>query len=281
MSSRIYFKDANSKSMQWWVTRMVTRSIAMLPSDLRLKISRKLLLKPQRIALPALPPKMHAEKMKSPYGELQMYTTGVGPTVLFIHGWSGAASQFFPLMTQIAEQGYQCVAYDQIAHGESSGTEANLPLFIKTKEWLCQQLQKKERLEAIVSHSMGSVAAVNSLKEPIPMLLIAPVFDFVTSFKLRVQQSGVLMDLLELVLTHVEGEYGLKFSELDPRKKLLKLNSNIHIVHDRNDRFANFRASCEVAEKHGNIELTLTEDLGHGRIINSVQTLEAFCKLVG
>ncbi len=41
--------------------------------------------------------------IKSDDGKLQAYQTGRGPTVVFVHGWGGGASQFFPLMRGLAD----------------------------------------------------------------------------------------------------------------------------------------------------------------------------------
>ena len=36
-------------------------------------------------------------EIKTTDGKVQAYQTGIGPTVLFVHGWGGGAQQVFPI----------------------------------------------------------------------------------------------------------------------------------------------------------------------------------------
>ena len=45
------------------------------------------------------------------------YRLGQGPVWLLMHGWSGSASQFYPLMSHIAAQGFKRVLKDAAFEG--------------------------------------------------------------------------------------------------------------------------------------------------------------------
>ena len=51
------------------------------------------------------------------------------PYVLFAHGWSSHGTRFLDWVPRLREAGYAVVAFDQPAHGRSSGRRATLPMF--------------------------------------------------------------------------------------------------------------------------------------------------------
>lgn len=276
MSSKIYFNQNQSRGVLWWLTRTLTSSLLLLPNKQRVKLANKLLLKPVRRNSGKLPAAMKLDRLSTRDGEVQLYSLGQGPAIVLSHGWSGAASQLFVLMERIAALGYQAIAYDQLAHGRSSGDIANLFLFIKTQRRVLAHIQQTQPIAGLVCHSMAGTAAMNVLDNKTPMLLIAPVFDFAASLFGKVEESGVHKRLLVDVLSALESQHQMLISEIDPRLHIGECGNAIHIVHDQEDQFAPFGDSEMASNSHGHISLKKTSGLGHGRIINSAETLEMF-----
>ncbi|MBB1440047.1 alpha/beta fold hydrolase [Shewanella sp. SG41-4] len=191
MSSKIYFNENNRRNFSWWLARGITNSILTLPRVISVKAGKKMLLRPVRNKSISIPQNMTLQTVKTIEGDIQTYIIGTGPIILLSHGWSGSASQFFPLMARIAEAGYQAVAYDQIAHGNSSGDLSNLFLFMKIKLAMIAWLEREQPIAAVVTHSMGAYASLAALTSPYPILLIAPVFKLFESMIERVKQSGM------------------------------------------------------------------------------------------
>lgn len=280
MSNKIYFSNNNAKGLSWWLTRFLTSTILLLPKKTSLKVAKLLLLKPARRKVGELPSDMQQTKLATPDGDVTIYRMGTGPLVLLSHGWSGAANQLFELMRNIADSGFQAVAYDQVAHGSSSGDEANLFVFIKTQQQVIEFLEQEQPIEAVVAHSMGATAALNALTKPYPLLLIAPVFNFAQSLYEKVEQSGIPRRLLENVMQYLQTKYGMQFTDLDPKVHLAQYPGMVHIVHDRQDQFAPFTESEAMAMRHSKVNLTTTNNLGHGRIIRSEETWQVFQQMM-
>ncbi len=281
MSSKIYFKQNGKRNFTWWMARILSTSLLSLPTKTQLKISKKLLLKPVRRKIAALPEAMTSERINTEDGILAVYRLGEGPKVLLSHGWSGSASQLFPLMQRIATAGFQAVAFDQIGHGESSGQQANLFLFIRAKQAMIEKLEAEGEVKAVISHSMGGVAALTALKKPYPLLLIAPVFKLQQSMFEKVAESGIKTRLLENILFDLERQYDMEFFNNNPEKNAADYSGKIHIVHDRNDPFTPLSDSQIVSDKNQHVTLKATNNLGHGRIIGSEDTWKAFRQLTG
>ena len=282
MSSKIYFSNSNSKkrNLIWWLTRAITSAILLLPNNTSLKLSKKLLLKPVRRKAPELPKNMQLEHISIKDGRLAVYKIGTGPVVLLSHGWSGSASQLFPLMQKLADSGYQAIAFDQIAHGLSSGKQGNLFLFIKAKLAMLERLEQENTVAAVISHSMGGAAALSALNNRHPMLLIAPVFKLKESMFERIDQSGVASQLLVNILKDLEKQHNMEFFSNNPSLNAAEYKGKIHIVHDQNDRFTSIKDSREVSCQNAHISLKETKSLGHGRVISSDEVWQAFGQMM-
>jgi serine aminopeptidase S33 family len=279
MSSKIYFKQNGKRNFSWWLARAMSNTLLSLPNKTQLMLSKKLLLKPVRRKLSPLPEGINSEQFSFKDGILAIYRIGTGPKVLLSHGWSGAASQLFPLMQRIAAAGYEAVAYDQIGHGQSSGQQGNLFLFIRAKQAMIEKLEAEGEVKAVISHSMGGVAALTALKKPYPLLLIAPVFKLQQSMFEKVAESGIKTRLLENILFDLERQYDMEFFNNNPEKNAADYTGKIHIVHDRNDPFTPLSDSQTVSDQNQHVALKATNNLGHGRIIGSDDTWNAFQQL--
>jgi len=257
--------------MSFHVIRTISSVLNKVAPKLAIRQAQKLLLTPAkgRKKIP-VPQGMIIEKVDGGQGQLQQYRLGAGDIVLLTHGWSGSASQFFPLMEKIAKAGFQAIAFDHYGHGESSGKVAHLPLFIKGVHDLVL-LHGEHNIRCVVSHSMGTVSALN-LPKHIPHLLIAPVFNMFDSLRKSVFDSGMSPPLFERLLKEIENTHEIQFKDAVSEQHIGLIEQPLNIVHDEEDRFAPLSASESVAREHKMITVHKTQGQGHGRIINSDTT---------
>ena len=279
MSSKIYFSENDKRSMSFHVIRIISNILNKIMPNIAINQAEKLLLIPAKSKKEVIIPNaMIIEKIKGEEGDLQQYKLGDGPIVLLAHGWSGSASQFFGLMELIAQSGYQAIAFDHYGHAKSSGKVAHLPLFIRGINDLVS-LHGQDNIHCVVSHSMGTVAALN-LPKNISHLLIAPVFGFYDSLRKSVFDSGMSPDLFERLLQKIENDFDIKFTDAVSEQHIGLVERPVNIVHDINDRFASFIGSETMAKQHPNIVLHQTKGQGHGRIINSDTTWQVLSRLL-
>ncbi|MBD3640553.1 MAG: alpha/beta hydrolase, partial [Marinobacter sp.] len=57
---------------------------------------------------------------------IPVYSWGFGPTVLMVHGWSGAGIQFGAFVGLLVKAGYRVVTFDAPAHGRAQGLRTDL-----------------------------------------------------------------------------------------------------------------------------------------------------------
>ncbi|EEX40224.1 alpha/beta hydrolase [Vibrio furnissii] len=281
MSEKIYFNTSGKfslrRSLVNWTTRL---HHTVAPAHAR-KTARKLLLTPARMtAKNEVPQGMIKSQVDSAEGKLTTYRLGEGPVWLLTHGWSGASSQFFPLMEHIAAQGYTALAYDHPAHGESEGAFGHVPAFVRGLEAI---LDSEPAFIGLIGHSMGNVTALECRHAKLadcPMMLIAPVLDYLDNLFGTVARSGYSMRLFEEVVNEVQDEYRYPIHSIQPYQSLTLRRTPTIIVHDEKDRFARYAESHKAAEEIANVTLITTKNQGHGRIMKGNEVKSAFEQIV-
>ncbi|WP_456295077.1 lysophospholipase [Vibrio sp. AK197] len=277
MSDKIYFNTSNKFSFKRSLVSVSTRLHHAVAPKHAENLARKLLLTPVRSKPKnAQPQGLIKRELKTSEGTLQTYQLGEGPVWVLTHGWSGTANQFMPLMEHIASQGYTALAYDHPAHGESEGVYGHIPGFVRGLEAV---LDNCGDVAGIIGHSMGTAAALECHHQKLlncPMLLIAPVLDYLDNLFSSLKRSGYSMKLFNAVALELEKEYHYPLHSIDPYTKLCNRTSRTFIVHDQDDKFARFAVSQKAANEIDNVTLIATQGQGHGRIMKSDFVMQAF-----
>lgn len=212
--------------------------------------------------------------IKTREGTLQGYQLGQGPTVVLVHGWGGGAHQFFPLMRGLSQCGYKALAFDHFGHGHSASKHASLMRFTSAVNSVLNHVNKTstDGLAAIVGHSMGCIAIANAqpdLIKDIPLLFIAPVFNFKKYFIKQVNLLGLHTDISRQYLSRFEKSYLSDLDGMELKQKLVNYSSDTVIVHDKMDKESGLLDSIKFCSAFPLTKLQVTRGFGHIRIINS------------
>ncbi|MGS6580961.1 alpha/beta hydrolase [Vibrio diabolicus] len=281
MSEKIYFNTSQRFSIKRSLVNISTRLHHTLAPSHAKNTARKLLLTPARTAPKNTEPQGLAKgEIKGHAGIIKTYTLGSGPIWVLTHGWSGTASQFYPLMEHIASKGFTALAYDHPAHGESEGQYGHIPGFVKGLE---DVLDTVDDIVGLVGHSMGTASALecrHSKLENKPLLLIAPVLNYVENLFGSIARSGYSMKLFNAVVSEVEDQFGYPLQSIDPMKRLSERPSHTIIIHDEQDKFTKYSVSAKAAEEIKNVELVTTQGQGHGRVMKCGQVFSSFDRLL-
>ncbi len=281
MSEKIYFNTSQRFSVKRSLVNISTRLHHTLAPSHAKKTARKLLLTPARTQPKNIEPQgLIKGEIKGHAGIIKTYTLGSGPIWVLTHGWSGTASQFYPLMEHIASKGFTALAYDHPAHGESEGQYGHIPGFVRGLE---DVLDTVEDIVGLVGHSMGTASALecrHSKLENKPLLLIAPVLNYVENLFGSIARSGYSMKLFNAVVSEVEDQFGYPLQSIDPMKRLSERPSHTIIIHDEQDKFTKYSVSAKAAEEIKNVELVTTQGQGHGRVMKCEQVFSSFDRLL-
>ncbi|OEF23621.1 alpha/beta hydrolase [Vibrio rumoiensis] len=281
MSNKIYFNTPSRFSLKRSLVNVSTRLHHTLARGHAIKTAKKLLLTPVRIKVKNVEPQgMVRGKVPCSEGALTTFTLGKGPVWLITHGWSGSTTQFYPLMEHIAQQGFTALAFDYAGHGESEGQFGHLPAFVNA---LDAMVDSCDNIVGIVAHSMGSAAVLESKHQKltqVPLLLVAPVLNYLENLMMAVQRSGFSIKLFNDVISEIEQQYRYPLQSINPQQYLIERQSPTIIVHDKADKFANFSISEQLTEQSQWVNLKEVEGYGHNRVMKSDEVMQAFEQLV-
>ena len=203
---------------------------------------------------------------------LQIYRLrNEGEKVLFIHGWNGRGSQFHQIAKECHNTGFDVTVFDLPGHGKSTSRSCNMPEIVSCIDHLNKKIGP---FDHVISHSIGSVAALNSVKGEndfqsivtisLPSLKIRPLFnDFVGMFGLPEKKYT------DMMFGYFERKYKEKVSSFDPIGFASSLHIRSLIIHCKDDRDADMSSSKGLHLEMANSEIILTEGLGHRRILRS------------
>ncbi len=207
-------------------------------------------------------------------GAVHAYSTGSGPTVIFVHGWRGNALQFVPLMRGLARCGFTALAFDHLGHGLSDSMPTTIQQSISTTNDVLHSVRKNasDGLAAIVGHSTGCISIVNSneaLLEGIPLFLISPVFNYKLFFLKQLVKLKLHSDHLKQYAARFGRNYNKEYGRLGLARHLEKYDDVAVIAHDESDRETAVTDSVKFCRRYPLTRLLVTKQFDHNRIINS------------
>ncbi len=200
-------------------------------------------------------------------GELAVTTWGEkGPAVLLMHGWGGARAQMTGFVDPLLSAGYRVVAYDQPAHGESSGKMTNLLEIASTLDLI---KEKEGHFDAIIAHSFGALITSYALVKrnfPPPARLVYfgafnRLMDILPRFQVLASLPDEIIDGLRNMIYETFGKDVLNAIVNE------SLTQHIHIpalmFHDTTDNVTPIDDSRAIAEAWKSARLIETTGLGH------------------
>ena len=207
-------------------------------------------------------------------------------TIVFTHGWGGHALNFAPIISHLINNGFDVVAHDSPAHGNSSGKQTNL--LCNTKALLAV-LQKSAPISIFIGHSFGTLANAYAFEhlsqtsqthrlEKI-VLIAGPneLSDIFASFIEAMRLPACVLAIFHQKLKKIASR---NIETMSTVKFMKNFSGSSLVIHDQQDRIVPFSEAQTVAQGI-HAELFATQRKGHFRILaaNSVyERIEIFLK---
>lgn len=189
-----------------------------------------------------------------------------GPVALLVHGWSGRGAQLAPFVRPLLDEGFQVVALDAPAHGDSPGRRSNL---LEMTAALAAVARRHPPV-AIVAHSVGAVAATVAMAEGVSAeraVFLAPADDPWT-FLLRL---SAYLDLsptfAHRARRDLELRFGLGTDDLVASRRAGTIGASLLVFHDPSDREVPLDHGERLVAAWPGARLETTRGLGHRRIL--------------
>ncbi|MEM7401499.1 MAG: alpha/beta hydrolase [Pseudomonadota bacterium] len=195
-------------------------------------------------------------------------------TIMLSHGWGGHAFNFVFIIQSLLEQGFNILAYDSPAHGNSSGKQTNL---LQNAQTILEISKKVTPIHALIGHSFGSISSAfaldlaqgtEQLKQVNSIVLIAGPNKLADIFASFTQTMHLPDRILEIFYRKVEALTLRKMQHMNTVNFLQHFSGSILVVHDQNDRVVPFSEAENVSHSSGG-KLYSTKGYGHGRILRN------------
>ncbi|HEX9513101.1 MAG TPA: alpha/beta hydrolase [Puia sp.] len=189
--------------------------------------------------------------------------------VLIAHGFESSSRNFDQYILPLLKKGYEVLAFDAPAHGQSGGKRITLPAYIKSLQTINELYGP---VQSFMGHSLGGLA-LTLLIEPLPhdadvkLVLIAPPCEMVAAvdsfFQLLQTGKDVRKEFDDLSYEL----FDRPFSWYSIRRALHQVHADILWLQDEEDRITPLEDALRVRDdQHPNIQFVITKGLGHRKI---------------
>src|SRR5438270_5198943 len=259
------------------VERVGLKIAAVLAPDRTERYAADLFRTPRRSGPPSAPSvPLYAGKqftVDAPSGAIRAWQFGEGPTVVVAHGWNGASTQLIRLIARLVRGGFEVVAFDQPAHGLSSGTRTDVA---GMADAVCSVVFRVRPVHAVVAHSLGATATALAMASgaAIPRaVFIAPPIQvpcFIRAFAARLGLPPERAEGMRRRLEEVIGD----MAKFDLLRHAPLQRAPLLVLHDRQDREVPFEHGAALAAAWPGARLQPLANLGHRRMLREPRVLE-------
>jgi len=190
--------------------------------------------------------------------------------VLIIHGFNSAAYKFSYYIEAFIKKGYEVLAFDAPAHGNSEGKTTNA---LKYSEMIKKVIELYGPINNFMAHSFGGLALCLALENNIDdqntkLVFIAPATETTSAI-------DTALSMLHLKNIEVRKEFdkvifnasGKPTEWFSMKRSLQNINAKILWFHDEADDTTPVKDVLKIKEENlPNIQFIITKGLGHRKI---------------
>lgn len=199
--------------------------------------------------------------------ELRGWQWGEGPPVLLSHGWGTRGIHLHRFVEPLTAAGFQVVAYDNPAHGESEGRHTSAVEFQKAFDAV---RARYPHAAAMVGHSMGGVAALrHAAATPLPVVLISPMYRLREGLTEWAVSAGLAAHVFHGLVRRIEVELELALDPISPHRLAPGMRAPVMILHDHHDGATSIQEIRQLAAALPASQLVETHGLGHNGILRT------------
>jgi pimeloyl-ACP methyl ester carboxylesterase len=190
--------------------------------------------------------------------------------VLILHGFGSAAHKFVGYVKPLTEKGYEVLAFDAPAHGNSSGQITNA---VEYSEMIKKVVSRFGPVNSFIAHSFGDIALSLALEEmehdaETRIAFIAPATETTTAvdiaFKMLKLKDKKVRNEFDKIIMEISGKKTEWFSI---RRAMHNIKASVLWVHDEDDDVTPWADAAKVKEdNHPHIHFVVTKGLGHRNI---------------
>lgn len=201
------------------------------------------------------------------------------PAILLLHGWNGRGTQLGGIAQRLSKD-FCIYACDAPGHGYSEGNKLNLRIYIELVKDLAKSYGE---FHAIIAHSFGVGAATASHFEGVQcrfLVLIAGPNSYYKVLQNSIRIFNLSHRSIQKIYQLFEKTLGYAPDQLFVGKIGRQTQVKALVVHDRDDKEVPLERAHEIKEQWPEVEVFITENLGHRRILRDSQVLEKISNFI-
>jgi pimeloyl-ACP methyl ester carboxylesterase len=190
--------------------------------------------------------------------------------ILILHGFGSAAHKFEDYATLLVAQGFEVLAFDAPAHGDSEGDTTNA---VEYSQMIQEVMHRFGPIENFIAHSFGGISLSLALEalphdEHTKIVFIAPATETTSAvdgaFTMLKLKNEAVRNEFDKIIFNLTGKKTEWFSM---RRAMQNIKASVLWVHDEEDDITPWADALKVKEdNHPNIKFVCTKGLGHRKI---------------
>jgi esterase/lipase len=206
------------------------------------------------------------------------------PWVVLVHGWQSRGTALRHFVPVLHELGYNVVAFDGPAHGESTGSKNNLILMSQV---LHQVMDQYEEVRGVIGHSFGGAASSYLLSNK----LSGQTLDFLTFIATPTSIERIFQEFFDIVgapinlqrhiIDDLQKQFELELDDVDTDKTVRRVKTRQGVViHDEQDRIVLPRNAEALLEARPDFTWLKPIGLGHFLPVKNKKVIETFQRIL-
>jgi pimeloyl-ACP methyl ester carboxylesterase len=198
--------------------------------------------------------------------------------ILILHGFESSSKKFSSYISAFIKKGYEVLAFDAPAHGESGGKEINLPLYVR----MIDEIYKRYGpIQSFLAHSFGGLA-ISHFLETVPhdaetkIALVAPATETKTSIDIFFQFLGLDEEVRKEFDAMIVERTGKPPTYFSVRRAMHHISASVLWVHDEEDDITPISDVRKVLEDNPRkVKFIFTKGLGHRKIYRDDKVMKS------
>jgi pimeloyl-ACP methyl ester carboxylesterase len=195
--------------------------------------------------------------------------------VLILHGFASAAHKFDSYIAPLMKKGYEVIAFDAPAHGDSGGKTINAAEYC---DMITKVIELYGPVKGFIAHSFGGIAlslTMENIKHnsDTKIVFIAPATETTSAidgaFKmLQIKDKQVRKEFDKLIFDLS----GKKTEWFSIRRAIKNITAQVLWIHDENDMVTPLQDALKVKEDaNAHVKFVITKGLGHNKIYHDTE----------
>ena len=201
------------------------------------------------------------------------WNKGQTKKALILHGFGSSSYNFHPYILPLVEKGYEVLAFDAPAHGNSGGKTITV---VQYREMIDLIIKEHGPIDSFIAYSFGGIAICLAMEKAVhdehtKIVLIAPATETVSAIDaaftmLHIKKQAIRQEFDSIIIER-SGHTPKWFSI---RRAMNHINAKVLWIHDEDDMVTPLKDALKVRDdKHPNVEFIITSGLGHRNIYRS------------